>query len=355
MSSTIEIKEPTIVQRRVVVGDDDEDDTVQSSEQDEGQLVLIMLGCEAKPPYGPYIHTATLFLDLICLALKKIQENESSSNRIVQKVIIKVYETSNNHFPLSKDYKSCHGVILPGSFNSAYEQEPWIMKLKDVIQTELVANQVPTLGVCFGHQLYAHSFHPEGGAIKCPAGHQAGRIISTLTKDGQTYLAGNNKNVYDDENNDRGDDPFQLFYTHGDMVEKLPKSGINLGGTDNVPIQAALYYAPDPDAGASTHHKHDNESQQQEQPKRQRVLSESSKKRQIIAVTFQAHPEYGTSKELGLDRTLKQILEAMEERGGLTPDQKQRAMADAEKEFEHVQKKSIQTMIQVGKLLGWFL
>jgi GMP synthase-like glutamine amidotransferase len=277
---------PTILERSV--GGDD-----PSSE-----LVLLLLGCEAKPPYGPYLHTATLFLDLICRAL------EESSSKASVKVIIKVYEASQGHFPEPHEYESCNGVILPGSFNSAYDEEPWIHKLKNVIQTELVANQRPTLGVCFGHQLYAHSF-PEGGAVKCPAGHQAGQKVSTLTQAGRTYF---------------GDDDFQLFYTHGDMVERLPPCGINLGGTEKVPVQAALYL-------------------QEDRP---------------VAVTFQAHPEYGTSRALGLERTLKQIIGAMEERGGLSAEERKEAEADADREFDTVERKSVQTMITVGKLLGWF-
>jgi GMP synthase-like glutamine amidotransferase len=287
---------PTILQRSIGGGD--------RSSSEEEELVLLFLGCEAKPPYGPYLHTATLFLDLISRALEEIKTHVS--------LILKVYSVSQGNFPTTQEMEDCHGVILPGSFNSAYDDEPWITKLKDVIQIELVAKRRPTLGVCFGHQLYAHSFE-QGGASKCPAGPQAGRKVSKLTPEGQTWLQ-------------QAD--LQLFYTHGDMVERLPPQGVALGGDDQVPIQAAIY-----------HHSSLEEETQQQPP---------------IAITFQAHPEYASSKSLGFDQTLTTILNQMQERGDLTQEVRQQVQEDAEREFERVERHSLQTMITVGRLLGWF-
>lgn len=194
------------------------------------ELRLLFLGCESQPPYGPYEHTATLFLDLICRAL------ETTTTTMRYHVMIDVYHVSKHHFPPRDVLDDYQGVILPGSFNSAYDSEPWIIELSKLIQEELVAKQRPTLGVCFGHQLYAHSF-PDGGAIKCPAGPQAGRKISKLTPMGQQWLHGNNSSS--DNLMTTG---LQLYYTHGDMVEKLPPQGHCLGGSSNPSGHLSIFH-----------------------------------------------------------------------------------------------------------------
>lgn len=294
---------PEILKRSVGGGDDG-----TSLRKD---LVFLFLGCEAKPPYGPYLHTASLFLDLICRALIKC----SNSSTTATTVVIKVYSVSQGNFPNPQDYEECSGIILPGSFNSAYDEEPWILQLSKVIQEELVAKARPTLGVCFGHQLYAHSF-ADGGVSKCPAGPQAGRKRSTLTKAGQQFLSSNN-----DGNNKSTS--LQLFYTHGDMVERLPSQGVSLGGNEQVPVQAALYFESPP-----------------------------AEQRRPIAITFQAHPEYGSQN--GMEGTLYPTVQAMEERGDITSDQAQQAKDDAKLRLEAVESESVSVMITVGRLLGWF-
>jgi GMP synthase-like glutamine amidotransferase len=285
----------------------------------ERELRLLFLGCEAKPPYGPYKHTATLFMDLIVRALQEI-------GAPAYKVIIDVYHVSQNQFPPRTVYGDVDGIILPGSFNAAYDSEPWILELAKIIQEELVAKQRPTLGVCFGHQLYAHSFEA-GGAIKCPAGPQAGRKVSELTSHGKRWLnttnsTGTTKDSSTDDSTDENSG-LELFYSHGDMVEKLPPQGISLGGTKEVPVQAAIYFSATND-------------------------------QKPIAITFQAHPEYASSKSLGLEGTLGPILKAMHDRQDITDEELERAGGDAIKEFEAVEKQSIQTMITTGRILGWF-
>lgn len=278
----------------------------RSGENEEAQEVFrelrfLFLGCEDKPPYGPYDHTAKLFLDLLILALKSMEFLDC-------RVVLDVYHASRGHLPPRKVYSSYDGVILPGSFSAAYHLEPWILELSQIIQEELVAKNIPTLGVCFGHQLYAHSF-PEGSAIKCPAGPQGGRKVSKMSLDGEKWFS----------------NTLELFYTHGDMVEKLPAQGRTLGGTDEVPFQAAIYFSKDDD-----------------------------KNQKPIAVTFQAHPEYASSRPLGLDRTLNQILDAMNQRQDISDEELRRAKDDAKNMFETVQLNSIATMVKVGRLLGWF-
>lgn len=271
-------------------------------------IEILFLGCELKAPYGPNEKTATLFLHLFCRALAACSSKTTE-------VILKVFEVSKGNFPTEQDFDNCDGAILPGSFNSAYDKEPWILKLIQVIQNELFQKQLPTLGVCFGHQIYAHSFE-DGMAIKCPDGCQAGRKKCKLTKEGEQWLT-----------NPQGLD---LYYTHGDMVAKLPRQAVSLGGNSSVPIQAALYFAHPPnDIGEDENNK-------------------------PIAVTFQAHPEFASSKELGLEQTFDRIIQTMEERNDISPEERQFAKEDAKSQFENVESHSIKAMVAVGKAFGWF-
>lgn len=294
-----------------------------NTDADRRELRLLFLGCEAKPPYGPYEHTASLFLDLIALAIQQQQQEETMVNErhnYCYKVILDVYHVSNGHFPAPSAYQDYDGIILPGSFNAAYDTDPWILQLSKVIQDIIVAQEIPTLGVCFGHQLFAHSFAANkngGSACKCPAGPQAGRQVSQLSPDGQKWW----------QKKEDEEQQLQLFYTHGDMVASLPPQGRILGGTVAVPIQAAVYLSSSKD--------------------------NTTKKEEVMAVTFQAHPEYASSQALGLDRTLHPILDAMQERKDITEEEMMRAKQDAVEEFATVQRHSVDSMITAGRLLGW--
>ena len=278
-----------------------------SSIVEDRELHFLFLGCEEGCEYGPYDHTATLFLDLICLALEDYpasrtkEELQSSSSPAVVVIItvkITVYRVSQGDFPASDnfDWDVFDGFILPGSYDAAYDEKnkPWIKQLRELIQTELAAKFRPTLGICFGHQILAHSYgnndNKHGGrATKCPAGKQVGRKSFEMTNVGRTILhrvrpstdagigeknpkkrklsgdASSNhhrddegnveeKKEMDETNSSRNKNGIrenamiELYYTHGDMVERLPEEAVSLGGNENVPIQAAAYFATAQDA-----------------------------------------------------------------------------------------------------------
>lgn len=267
-------------------------------------LELLFIGCEAKPPYGGYEHTANMFLQLISRALE-------SCATTTNKVVIQVYSTSQGNYPSQEALEKCDGVILPGSFNSAYDQDQWVLQLKEWIQAELVAKKRKTLGVCFGHQIYAHSFE-QGQAVKCGAGPQAGRKTSALTEDGKKWLFSGSSN-----------DSMNLYYTHGDMVEKLPPQASNLGGNEKVPVQSAIYFA-------------------------------DTSNKEAIAITFQAHPEYAGDRQLGMEKTLNEIMQVMKGRGDISEEDWKQAKEDAAAQWDLVEKDSIGVMVAVGKTFGWF-
>ncbi len=79
------------------------------------------------------------------------------------------YHVAVGEFPPGVD--ACDAFLLTGSPSSAYEDEPWIEQLKAFVR-DLDTAQVPTVGVCFGHQLIAEAL---GGKVQqSPVGWQAG-------------------------------------------------------------------------------------------------------------------------------------------------------------------------------------
>ena len=73
-----------------------------------------------------------------------------------------------------------------------------------------------------------------------------------------------------------------------------------------------------------------------------------------IAVTFQAHPEYASSKERGLEGTLQRIIREMASRGDITAEEAEQAHHDSILHYEEVREQSIDVTIRACQLLGWF-
>ena len=389
----------TTLRRTVLSSDNDGDcgteDAKGAAITSEEDIFLIFLGCEALPPYGPYDHTALLFLDLIACA---VSDTLKSNHQCV--VVLEVYAVSEEpigeqdcfaRFPSDEDLTNCDGVIVPGSLSSAYDEEkPWILALKDWIQKNLVARSIPTLGVCFGHQMYAHSFagssngsldqpnnngsvkiYGGGIAVQCPAGPQAGRKTTELTATGQAFLnaaynpaeidnydAQHNVNENSNNNNSVGTNcintGLDLFYTHGDMVESLPSQGVSLGGNERVPIQAAIYFSAPvvKSDGIIRDIIRDNANANDCDDKNEKNTRSGPK---VIAVTFQAHPEFASlGKGTKGDETLHDTMKLMKDKGNLSEQDFVTAEKDAASSVMRVREQSLKAMISAGRLLGWF-
>jgi GMP synthase-like glutamine amidotransferase len=299
-------------------------------------LKFAMLGCESKAPYGPLEHTANLFLHLVGQAAL-CSKNERSR----WKIEIHVYNAQEQEYPQDDaEWNSYDGILIPGSFSAAYDtQQPWIARLMDVIQQEIVTAQRPTLAVCFGHQVMAHSFRPNasstsgGRAIPTPSGPRAGRYAMPLTVAGaKLWPQGND-----------GDTSFtHMYFTHGDMVDQLPQTAVTLGGTDDIPILAAAYFAAPNDVEVWSNPD--------------TSLAAALSCCTPFAITVQAHPEYAAAGlDLGVNGTLFPCMDAMTQRGGISSERRSEAIDDALSNFIQVQRDSIETIAAVGRILGWFV
>lgn len=99
-------------------------------------------------------------------------------------------------------------LILTGSPHSVYEPLPWLEPARAYVRSA-IRQEVPVLGVCFGHQLLAELL---GGKVgPHPRGYTLGTVASTLTSEGRQDP------LFEGQ-------PAELFCheTHGDVVLELP-------------------------------------------------------------------------------------------------------------------------------------
>lgn len=267
-------------------------------------LKLMMISCEDEPPYGPSSNVAEMFLELLSNAHLQSHQNK------VLNVSITVYEAKQKDYPTEEEWDMFDGILLPGSFSSAYDSDEWIQHLKGVIQAEIYNKERKTMAICFGHQVVAHSFadsncpKQQQPCIPCPASIQLGPRKS------ETRFASSTSNTNDMNGK-------SILYTHGDMVQKLPDCAETLGGNESVPIQGAVYY---------------------------------TKSKKPFIYSFQGHPEY--SSEIGL-KTFNDILQWMDDHEKMTKEYIANAKLNAVEQFEKIQCDSFKTMHTVAHEFNW--
>ena len=66
------------------------------------------------------------------------------------------------------------GFLIPGSASSAYDEDPWIAKLCEVIR-DLRRDKRQVVGVCFGHQVIAQALGGKVGRATVIVGFLAAR------------------------------------------------------------------------------------------------------------------------------------------------------------------------------------
>lgn len=116
------------------------------------------------------------------------------------------------------------GIVLTGSHAMVSDREPWSEALVPWLR-EAVSKAVPTLGICYGHQLLAHAM---GGEV---AHHPQGVEIGT---------------VQVQRHNNAEDDPllghlpttFEVQAVHWQSVKRLPPGAVLLASNAHEPHHA---------------------------------------------------------------------------------------------------------------------
>ena len=127
------------------------------------------------------------------------------------------YDAVNGALPGRPD--ECDGWLATGSRFSVYDNDEWIARLRGFVR-DVQAASVPYVGICFGHQLLAHSIG--GRTEKASVGWGVGAIDTWMEPRQADAL---------------------LLYMHQDQVVALPDGAVVLGRTDHCPF-AMLQVGP---------------------------------------------------------------------------------------------------------------
>jgi GMP synthase (glutamine-hydrolysing) len=121
------------------------------------------------------------------------------------------------------DLSGAMAVIMTGSASSVTEALPWMERSAAVLR-ELVAREVPLLGICFGHQLLAHAL---GGRVSAnPSGREMGTV--ELMIESADPVLGERGSVC-------------VNSTHVDSVVQLP-AGARVSGSTALDAHAAVRF-----------------------------------------------------------------------------------------------------------------
>ncbi len=136
-----------------------------------------------------------------------------------QTIEVAIYDLTADNFPI--DLESCDGYIITGSQFSAYDDIPWIHKAKDLVAS-LYQAEIPTIGICFGHQLMAEAL---GGKVEKAVDKGWGvGVHSWEIKNKGEWLG------------EKPSAKFSLRASHQDQVVKMPAKSILFASSDFCPI-----------------------------------------------------------------------------------------------------------------------
>ena len=127
-----------------------------------------------------------------------------------------VYDVTCSEYPSSLD--EVDGFISTGSRYSVYDNEPWVLGLRDFVKT-LHEKKKKHIGICFGHQMIAHAIG--GVTVKSDRGWGVGMKKVNIIKK-MPWM-------------DPPLDEYDLNVTHMDQVEKLPPGAVHLGVNSHCP------------------------------------------------------------------------------------------------------------------------
>ncbi len=115
-------------------------------------------------------------------------------------------------------------ILLTGSASSVHEEEPWSVNAGRWAAKK-VARGVPVLGICYGHQLLAHSLGGRSGPN--PKGLDYG-VRRVRSKHNDLLFTGMEQE-------------FEVIQVHGDAVLELPPGAQSLASSDQTTHEAIAF------------------------------------------------------------------------------------------------------------------
>lgn len=137
----------------------------------------------------------------------------------------KTYRTLDGELP----FVSAHlkGVLITGSPAGVYEDEPWILTLIDWLRG--LDTDIPTVGICFGHQAMAKAWG--GEVVKSPKGWGVGLHEYHI----------HDHDLWRGLAKSKPETSIKVAVTHQDQVVTKPQNSVVLAGSEFTP-NGALYY-----------------------------------------------------------------------------------------------------------------
>jgi len=134
-------------------------------------------------------------------------------HQVDPQLAIECFDVVALNYPQNID--QCDAYLITGSKFAAYDQVPWILTLQDYIR-KLNNHKKPLIGICFGHQLIAHSL---GGLTqKSKKGWGVGLSRVKVRKQQEWMIDFQNQ--------------FSLLVSHQDQVVKLPDKAEIIASND---------------------------------------------------------------------------------------------------------------------------
>lgn len=171
-------------------------------------------------------------------------QEAAKPQKLEELVNIKGYDVVNelHSYPSLDDIDA---VLITGSRHTAFDNDPWIIKLVEFTKKAIETNRIRVVGVCFGHQIVGRA---EGA--KCGRSNKGWEVAVTevdLTDKGKEIF-GLDKMVrpvllrtllYDCFT-----DPVtqRIHQMHRDIVDEFPKGSIPLGSNEICEVQG--FYSP---------------------------------------------------------------------------------------------------------------